>query len=151
MVIDEPTLMNTLQDLAIKYRLERERTKSVTRTIAKAKQEAIMEAMKIVNGMEKMPVYVVQRDQEANHDENPWRYFTTADPGCVVRTKPGEQSRYYLANNDGHESCELDFEWWNKAAQCGDIFREITESEAAEILGGKCPWATQRDHPSHSP
>ena len=61
MVIDEPTLMNALQDLAIKYRLERERTKSVTRTIAKAKQEAILEVIDIVNGMEKMPVYLADR------------------------------------------------------------------------------------------
>ena len=61
MVIDEPTLMNALQDLAIKYRLERERTKSIYRTIAKAKQEAILEVIDIVNGMEKMPVYLVDR------------------------------------------------------------------------------------------
>ena len=67
MVIDEPTLTNALQDLAIKYRLERERTKSVTRTIAKAKQEAILEVIDIVNGMEKMPTVIVQRDQEAKN------------------------------------------------------------------------------------
>lgn len=66
MVIDEPTLMNALQALVTKYGDERdERDARWSRwSIAKAKQEAILEVIDIVNGMEKMPVYIVQRDNQ---------------------------------------------------------------------------------------
>ena len=72
--------------------------------------------------------------------ENPWRYFTTVDPGCIVRTRPGSPSRYYIDYNDGYEDCDLAFEWWDKAAMSSrESFREITEEEASAIVGGR-PW-----------
>lgn len=53
MLIDAETLANALQALVTKYRNERERTKSVARTIATAKQDAVLEVLDLVAGMEK--------------------------------------------------------------------------------------------------
>lgn len=56
MVIDAEAIAKALQTLVTKYRNEREHARarkwSVARTIAKAKQEAILEVLDIVAGME---------------------------------------------------------------------------------------------------
>ena len=160
MVIDEPTLMNALQDIAIKYRLERERTKSVTRTIAKAKQEAILEVIDIVNGMEKMPTVLVQRDQEARSgaavviDANPWRYFYETWNNAVVRVRRKSAAWRYHKGDYHYEIDDADqrrFEFWDSWVKFENrTLHEITEAEAIDIIGGKRPWEeTQRDHPSN--
>ena len=87
MLIDKETLENALKELVTKYRDERERTKSVKRTIAKAKQEAILEVLDIVAGME------TAADKSATEAANPWRYFRRIDDINMIRRVRSEERR----------------------------------------------------------
>ena len=140
MLIDNETLENALKELVTKYRDERERTKSVKRTIAKAKQEAILEVLDIVAGME------TAADKSATEAANPWRYFRRIDDiNMIRRVRQNEVGAvFYL---DGSRSRGDYLRWYLERPL---TFLEITESEAVEILGGKRPWGTEKQSPETS-
>ena len=76
------------------------------------------------------------------------RYFTVIDDLYIVRTRLGALSRCYFNDNGKCKVLrkfprEFDFEWWDKAVRNINIFREVTEAEAAAILGGK-PWEDKK-------
>lgn len=130
MSIDHKQLVQRLSKIADRYAVERSQTKSVARTIAKAKQEAILEAIEAVT----LEIGEVESD-------NPWRYFTEVDdPEGIRMVRRGCEGTLYHRSGDVIPAPQP-IEWYEEDAKRPMPFcREVTEAQAAAILGGKKPW-----------
>ena len=121
-LIDSDKLKNQLLKIADRYAIERSKTNSVTRTIAKAKQEAILEAIETIFKC---------------NSKNQWRYYQFVGDNNIRRVRDGESDVFgpygSLNMRTSHPTC---FEE-------SSLFQEITEAEAVEILGGK-PWEEKK-------
>lgn len=70
----------------------------------------------------------------AKANDNPWRYFRKDGDNNIRRVRHGEEGTMFLSNGSAEYVQDLD--WYLKKPTS---FQEITEAEAAAILGGK-PW-----------
>ena len=136
-MIDSAKLTKRLLQIADRYATERSQTKSVARTIAKAKQEAIAEAIEAVT----------QEIVEGKSDANPWRYFHEPWNHAVVRVRQNATAWRYHAGGYNYainSPDQMRFDFWDSwvKLQVASI-SEITEAEAVEILGGK-PWEEKK-------
>jgi len=123
-MIDPEKLAKRLLKIADRYAIERSQTKSVARTIAKAKQEAIAEA-----------IDAVTQEIVEGKSKNPWRYFRDNDNKHIRRVRNGEGEVFCPDGKAGYSPEPLG--WY---VQLPDLYPEITEAEAIKILGGK-PWS----------
>ena len=132
-MIDPEKLAKRLLKIADRYAIERSQTKSVARTIAKAKQEAIAEAIEAVT-----------QEIVEGESENPWRYFHEPWNNAVVRVRRNATAWRYHCGGDDYEIDEPDqmrLDFWDSWVRISvATISEITEAEAVAILGGK-PWS----------
>ena len=109
--------------------------RSTLKSLAKAVDAFAAEMRSMLASLDDPTVMAaLQVAMKAENKSNPWRYFRKDGDNNIRRVRHGEEG--IMFRKDGGAEYVEDLDWYLAKT---NAFPEITEDEAAAILGGK-PW-----------